>query len=238
MLRRPLILTLALLASIPVTGLLQGCSSSGKAAGIRQVDDLISRIERVHLESELSRERIKSVMDSLRGVVTMDQEADVVETFAAFTAAIAASEQQSNKLRSAIGPMKSSADAVFARWTQDLGDFSSAEMRRRSTERMDETRARYDAIVASVGPAVTNFEIFNSGLRDLSLFLGHDLNTQAVQSVGGEVQVLADDAITLNTKLVATLEACREYVRAAAPTGTAVVDRTAKQTEAGEAKPK
>lgn len=223
MLRRPLICTLALLASLPVTGLLQGCSSPGKAAGIRQVDDLLSRIERVYLESELSRESIKAVMDNLRAVVTLDPETDVAATFAAFTSAIEGSEQQSQKLRASIAPMKASAEAVFERWSQDLGDFSSVEMRRRSTERMDATRARYDAIVSSTAPTITSFEIFNAGLNDLSLFLGHDLNTQAIQSVGLEVQALADDAIDLNEKLIKSLEACREYVRAAAPTGTLTV---------------
>lgn len=221
--RRPLLTLLSCFLALPVLGAAVGCSTSGKAAGIKQVDDLLGRIERVHLECELARERAKATMDGLRSVVLLDKTEDVVAIFASLELAIRASEDQGYKLRAAIGPMKASAEAVFERWTQDLGEFSSVDMRRRSTERMDETRARYDQIVATAGPAVTSYEVFNAGLRDLALFLGHDLNTGALQSIGPEVEVIADDALALNDKLQACLAACREYVRAAAPSGTATI---------------
>ena len=224
MLRRPLLTVLTALLALPALGLVTGCQSSGKAVGIRQVDDLLGRIERVHLEAELSRERAHSVMDGLRAVVAIESAEDVVETFATFSEALKDSEEQSYRLRAAIGPMKASADAVFERWSADLAEFSSVEMRRRSQARMDDTRARYEAIVAAVGPAVTSYEVLNSGLRDLSLFLGHDLNTTAIQTVGREVQILVDDAMDLNQKLQGVLVSCRDYVRAAAPAGTVETD--------------
>lgn len=224
--RRPLLLTARTAGLVSLLTLFASCSSLPSVFqkkpsddGLVQVDDLLTRIEKVHVESVLAKERSQAAMDALRVMVATDFGGDPAASLNDLMASIDASEKQANELRKAVGPMKKAADVVFEEWTADLEDFTSEKLRRRSLNRLEATRERYEAIVAAVEPAMSSYDAFNTGLHDHALFLSHDFNSGAVSMIEGEVRALATQGQDLTVKLDACLVAAQAYVRATALRG-------------------
>ncbi len=205
---------------------LTGCSTVGgmfgggkKEAGPGQVDDLLTRIERVHIECELSNQRIDDAMRALDALIAHDFTGDPVLAFNAFTSTVKASEKQSAKLAAAVGPMKSAADPFFEQWAGNLSSFASMDMRLRSQTRLENTLARYEAILAAVEPAQSAYQQFNAGLKDHILFLGHDFNAASVNAISAEIDTLSLSAEDLQRRFSESLDAAEAYVHSAALPG-------------------
>lgn len=220
------------LLALPACSSLRTMFSSGfglgSEAGLSDVDDLLDSVERVHVESVLSQERLMDALVALQSVVTPDFEGDALTTFALFADAVDGSEAQAEQLREVIEPMKDTADEVFESWEDEMGEFTSERMRKHSEERLAETRDRYDAIVEAADPAIATYDRINGVLRDLVLFLEYDFNAAAVAEVEREVQEMMAMAVELDEHLQAIQAAAREYVGAAALRGQDSLSRTAR----------
>jgi hypothetical protein len=191
------------------------CSSPSKhSASLKQADDIVGRVERVHVECELSRDAVREAIGWLHAIVTGDYEGDPVTAYAGFMQALESSEKHAEALRGYVGPMRHAAQPFFDRWSTDLNAFTNAGMRRRSQARLTEARKRYDAVVAAVEPVQTGFDAFNLGLRDVALFLSHDFN--AAPGLKKDARVLTRMSEDVQRGLETTRMAAQAYVQAAA----------------------
>lgn len=213
-------------AVLPVA-LLAACGMlGGSAGGPTKVRDLVEWVERVHVEAELARDEARKALAALGALAAARFEGDPVEAYAALVRAVEASERQAARLRETVEPMKEAAAPVFEQWAADLERFASARLRQRSRQRLTEARRRFEAVVDRVDPALATLEELNRGLRDHVLFLGHDLNADALAAVSSEVRALEDLGRGLDEELEEGLRAARAYVEraslpVAAPPGAA-----------------
>ncbi|MGQ0614484.1 MAG: DUF2959 family protein [Planctomycetaceae bacterium] len=208
--------TLALLATAGACAFVSGGSSKKKAQGPTEVENLVAAIERVYVDTEVTRDTVRSAMAALKALASADFANDAVPAYAAYLEVVDRSEKQAQALRGSVQPMKRAAGPVFARWEEDLHAFTSAEMRIRSQNRLEETRSRYEAIVAAVDPAERGFDDFNRGLRDHALFLSHDFNPTSLAEIQEGVKGLERLAADLDRRLDLTLRTTRVYIDAAA----------------------
>lgn len=208
----------ALLAAAAPCALLGGCSvfSTETKTSLNQVDQLLSSVETVQVESTVSKERSRAALELLEKLARPDFAGDAAQTYSNFVAAIDASEQQALKLSECVEPMKESAEAVFQQWTADLEAIGNTRLRAQSHVRMAETRARYDAVLTAAATAQVTYDAFNADLRDHALFLGHDYNSGAVSAIASEVTALGERSKDLDQRLDACDAAARRYVEAAA----------------------
>ena len=208
----------SIVAVLPGLFSLGGCAFNAKSDGLRKVDDLLVRIERVHVEAVLSKDTVLKGMQSLVMLVNPG-DAGVEVAYVSFRTAIDASMAQADELRNNVAPMRKAADSFFEKWEDGLEEFTSERMRERSGRRLEETRSRYAKIVAAVEPAQIALDGFNANLNDLALFLEHDFNVAAVAEVQGDVQTLAQEATQLGHLLDAVRESSQQYVASAALVG-------------------
>ena len=180
------------------------------------VDDFLVRIERVHVETELSREGVRDALDLLLELADPQTQSDPVQAFERFEAAIDEAEDRQDDLQKAVKTMRKQADPFFDGWATDLMAFTNTEMRLRSQERLLGTKQRYEAIEASLEPVETSYEACLSLLRDVSLFLENDLNASSVAAIETEIRYLTSQAAELDADLQSCLSACRDYVENAA----------------------
>jgi len=205
-----------LAALLLLTGL-AGCGIfSEKRSGPAQAGDLVGSIERVYVESEVSKDKILEAIATLEAIASSEFRRDAVAAHAALLQAIEHSEKQAKKLRENVEPMKDAAGPFFKQWSSDLDAFASKELRNRSEARLEATRERYAAVVAAVDPMQAAYDEFNKGLRDHALFLSHDFNPAAIAAIQGDVERLSSQAKELDAKLGACLDAARAYVDASA----------------------
>jgi hypothetical protein len=205
-----------------LASLLAGCSGL-KSLGIRQssgleaVDELLGEIEQVQVDAAVSKERAQGAMEALRALVGPEYRGDAAQGHAALLKAIEESEAQAEALQDDVRPLRKTGESVFARWTEDLESFGNLAMRQRSQERLEETRRRYDAVLAAAVSAQLAYDAYNGDLGDHALFLENDFNTSAVQLVAAELEGLKSRGKELGKRLDALVAACQAYVEYSAP---------------------
>ena len=188
-------------------------------AGPSQVDDLLTQIERVHVECELSKQRVREAQETLAAIAAPDFGGDPLVAYEQFEKAIETSEDQAKSLRARVAPMRRAAEPFFDQWAADLSSFGNPAMRQRSQQRLDETRERYERIVAAVTPAQSALDAFNMSLNDCALFLGNDFNAGSVAAIANEIEAIEGLGRELEGRFDASLAACEKYIRAAALRG-------------------
>jgi len=190
-----------------------------RRAGINGLEGLHSWIERVHVDTELSKESAGAALDALLEMVSPDFSGDPINAYSDYVAAIDACDEQAARLGSDIERMKRSADVIFEAWAVDLESFASTDMRVRSHERMDKTKERYRDLVLKVEPAHGDLVAFNNTLRDHAIFLGHDFNVGAISSIEPELRKLGLMASDLAKQLQASLDSAEAYLELSALPG-------------------
>ncbi len=204
--------------------------------GPSQVDDLLARIEAVQVQCETADKASREAVASLHALVSPEFQGDPLSAYQELLDAIDNSRKQAKQLQDAVQPMKRSAGPFFAQWEADLSAFSNPDMRQRSQARLERTRARYEAIVRSVDPAMVTFDTFNANLRDHALYLENDFNSNSVASLRGSVRIATEQAAQLDAYLTATMNASEQYVQKAALRGQMEMTRTPAESDAPEPK--
>lgn len=194
-------------------------SDSGEDAGFIQVDDLLGRAERVHVDCELAGQRVSEAIESLMVLVGPEFRGDPALAYNDFVLAIESSEETERVLNEDYGPMQGSANGVFNAWHKDLEAFNSEVMRQHSEKRMSASRVRYTAIETAIDPTLPLYAEFNSALRDQALYLGNDFSADSIAVIEKELRDLSVRAKKLTTAFEAATLACQEFVRKGALRG-------------------
>ena len=196
---------------------LSACASSTKQnTGLGQVNDLLGRIERVHVETQLSQEAMRAALTKLHVIIKPGFRGDPLVGYSEFLAAFKHSEEREQQLLASSSQMKDAAEPFFTRWLRDLKGYSSPDMRLRSRARLTQTRERFEAIVAVLEPTLFEYHQVNTMLRDHALFLGHDFNPSAVADIRDQVQAVTAMATQLDQRFEDCFAAARDYADATA----------------------
>lgn len=215
MIRRNFARPVAIILPI-LLGLSACASTSEQSASVRGVDDLLASIERVQVDVTVAKEKAHGALRALTQLVAPGFTGDAAKAYAGVRAEIEESEKQTQALHRSLTPMSDAAESVFQRWASDLEAFGNTRMRQRSQTRLDETRARYQALRTSSQSALLSFDSFNADLRDQALFLGSDLNASAIAAILPDVRELHKQATELDARADLCASAARAYVESAA----------------------
>jgi hypothetical protein len=197
-----------------VIGLAACAGKTKKSESLSQVDDLLARVERVHVETVVSKETAHTALGSLHALVAPKFNGDPTAAHGELMTGIDRSETQARTLRSAVEPMGHTADRVFERWTTDLQAIGNSKLRQRSQTRLEETRSRYNEVVVAAKAAQIAYDAFNADLRDHALFLGSDFNSSAVDEIRPEVHALTQRIKELDERFDACSAAAQAYIQA------------------------
>jgi len=208
-----LVLAAAALSSCGTLATL-GIKQSG---GLEQVDKLLSHVERVQVESAVSKQRAKEALEQLRSMIAPEFRGDAAEAHEALVTAVDESVDQAEELQDSVRPLEKRGKKVFAEWTENLEDFGNIAMRQRSQERLEETRGHHDAVIKACMSAQLAYDGFNGDLADHALFLEHDFNAASVAVVSQEFDGLKSRGKELARRLDAVALACEEFIRFSAP---------------------
>ncbi len=199
--------------------MLSGCASGASQQNAPvQVEELVSWIERVHVEAERSRQAIGDSFDRLSKLASGNfAKESAAVSYARFVQSIDAADEQARRFRETVAPMVAAGEPVFREWQKSAAAFTSERMRQISELRYAVTKERYDAITKAVVPAQTQFDAYVKALRDHATFLAHDLNASALDDIQDEVKIVATNARDLDRLMESSLAASRAYVENAAP---------------------
>ena len=114
-----------------ITDSIGGLFGSDGDGGPGQVNELVGKIERVYVESEVSKEKMQAAVDALRSVAEGNFEGDPSTAYTALLEAVELSEEQATKLRDNYEPMGEAAMPFFASMGSKLSKTASGRDRPR-----------------------------------------------------------------------------------------------------------
>lgn len=169
---------------------LTACDTAYMAAmekvGYAKRDILSSRVKSARNAQEDAKKEIQSALDQF-GKVVGYQGGDLEATYKKLNSELERSEDSAEAVRKRIKDVESVADSLFAEWKTELGQYSSADLRRKSEEKLTQTKARYNEMLGAMKKAEQRIDPVLKPLRDQVLYLKHNLNARALAAIKGEL---------------------------------------------------
>jgi septation ring formation regulator EzrA len=154
--------------------------------GYAKRDILSSRVKSARDAQEDAKQEIQSTLEQFGKVVSYEG-GDLESTYKKLSGELETSEDSATAVRKRISDVESVADALFSEWERELGQYSSADLRRKSQAKLTQTKGRYREMLAAMKRAEQRIEPVLKPLRDQVLYLKHNLNARALTAIKGEL---------------------------------------------------
>jgi len=191
-----------------LTLLIGGCSktyySTMEKMGFHKRDILVDRVENARDSQADAQKKFKSALEQFGSVVQL-RNTDLKKAYDKMESEYNRSQKAAEKVSKRIDDVESVADALFDEWQDELKLFKSAELRRSSKEQLRETKTHYQEMLASMHAAEESMAPVLQTFHDNVLFLKHNLNAQAIGSLGSEFSSLKTDIDELIEKMNAAI---------------------------------
>lgn len=178
----------ALLSFLPLS--LSSCDKAYMATmekmGYAKRDILSSRVKSARDAQEDAKQEIQTTLEQFGKVVAYEG-GDLEATYKKLNGELENSEDSAKAVRKKISDVESVADALFSEWEQELGQYSNADLRRKSQAKLTQTKSRYRDMLAAMKRAEQRIEPVLKPLRDQVLYLKHNLNARALSAIKGEL---------------------------------------------------
>ena len=165
---------------------LAGCES-GATSGQKNVDNLTKAINRLGDSVTKGKAELEAMLTAYDKVIN-NEDGDLLTPFKAFHSGLDRVEKARVDIQKRGADAEGAADAFFAHWQQDLQKFQSEDMKKRSQDRLDKTRARFKEIDQAADEASAAYQPLMATLGDHDLYLSNDLNQEAVKTLSKDAK--------------------------------------------------
>lgn len=154
--------------------------------GYAKRDLLSSRVKSARDAQAEAKKDIQSALDQF-GQVVAYQGGDLEATYKKLKSELQNSEDSAETVRNRIEAVENVADSLFSEWKTELSQYSNANLRRKSEEKLTQTKTRYNEMLAAMKRAEQRIDPVLKPLRDQVLYLKHNLNARALAAMKGEL---------------------------------------------------
>jgi len=192
-----------------------GCSTAYYGAmekvGIHKRDILVDRVEDARDAQSEAQEQFKSALEQFGEVIKIEN-TDLKKAYEKLNAEYEDSEKAANKVSDRIDKVESVADDLFEEWEEELKLYKSADLRRSSKQKLQNTKTRYREMLASMHRAEKSMTPILRTFRDNVLFLKHNLNAQAIGSLRAEFSTLKGEIDGLMKSMNGGIQTSNKFI--------------------------
>ncbi len=197
---------------------LSGCASTGIALresfGQAKREQLVSRVEEARTEQGQAKEQFASALDEFQALTEHDG-GNLERLYRKLDKELGKSKKQAGDVSKKIKDVENVANSLFREWQTELGQYSSADLRRTAERQLVESRNRYDDLLAAMKRAEASMQPVLTALGDQVLFLKHNLNASAIASLESSVLPrLEADIARLIAEMEASIAEADEFIDA------------------------
>jgi hypothetical protein len=179
-----------------VLAIVAGCVSKSYDKGSATAAALQASADAVAQSST----RVNDVLAALNNL-TFKSQGDLRNQYDAFVSAAKNLDNANLNLDAKVVQMRDAA-AVFAdNWTNQIAAIASADLRQRSTERMNEVTAKLKDVESNYGGVKNSFKPFTADIRDIQTYLGTDLTAGGLNTIKDIVAKTKVDAVPLRDSI-------------------------------------
>ncbi|MBL37917.1 MAG: DNA repair protein [Xanthomonadales bacterium] len=182
-----------------------------EAVGIEKRGILEARVEAASEAQDEAGEQFETTLERFRSVVEFDG-GDLERAYRRLNREYERSVDRAGAVSQRIEAVESVAEDLFAEWEEELERYSSADLRARSRELLEATRTRYASMVRAMRRAERTIDPVLQAFEDQVLFLKHNLNSMAVESIRGELGEIEAETEALLTAMRDSIEEADRFI--------------------------
>ncbi len=193
---------------------LSGCGIFVRSSP-RQAANFVSRVEESRHGLQDAKEQIQRAIDAANAIG--QTEGDLHPGLQRLSRDVEQSDEKVEEFRKRLASMHKVSDGFFTNWAAELDKYQTEEFRKRSEARLEKTQSRYNQVLTTMRQADGTFEPLLAKLRDLVLFLNHNLNAEGLASIKNSVGALIPEATTLYTVIDAAIREADGFTTSMGP---------------------
>ncbi len=186
--------------------------SAMEKVGIHKRDLMVDRVKGAQNSQKKAKEEFKSALEQFRSVVNF-KGGNLEKQYNKLAGVLEDCESRAKDVRDRIDSIENVSDALFREWKAELGQYTNAELRRSSEQKLRETRMRYEELIAAMKRAESRMDPVLNVLRDQVLYLKHNLNAQAVASLKDELATVETNVERLVKDMEAAIGEADAFIR-------------------------
>jgi hypothetical protein len=194
---------------------LSGCSSAYYSAmekvGIHKRDIMVDRVVEAKESQQEAQAQFKSALEEMSALINFDG-GELEAQYHVIQDQYEDSKEAADLVSSRIEKIEDVSDALFEEWQDEIGQISSASLKRKSTSKLKETKRRYNTLIRSMRKAESKMAPVLTALKDNSLFLKHNLNANAIGALQGEMVSIKKDVSALINEMNAAIEQSQKFI--------------------------
>ncbi|MEZ9042221.1 MULTISPECIES: DUF2959 domain-containing protein [unclassified Vibrio] len=175
---------------------LTGCQSAYYSAmeqvGYHKRDIMVDRVEDAKESQQDAQEEFTSALEALSSLTNFSG-GDLEDMYNQINDKYQDSEKAAQNVSDRIAAIEDVSDALFEEWQSELDLYTSDSLRRSSEQKLRETKLSYQTMLSAMKRAEKKMDPVLNTLRDNTLYLKHNLNASAVDSLQGEFMSLEKD---------------------------------------------
>lgn len=195
---------------------ISGCQSAYYSAmekvGVHKRDILVDRVEDARDAQDEAQEQFLNALDQFRSVVNFEG-GELEAAYSKLQKEYDRSEAAAEEVRDHIRKVEHVALALFDEWEEELGQYSSQNLRAESARALAETKTRYKQLRASLKRAESRMQPVLSALLDNTLYLKHNLNARAIGSLKGEFAGIKADIDRLVADMQRSIQQSDQFIK-------------------------
>lgn len=206
----------AFLAVLSLIALLTSCQKTYytmlERAGVEKRELLSSRVQRAKESQAEAQEEFRDALEKFQAV-TGHGGGDLEDRYERLRDAYERSREQASEVSDRIDKIESVADALFEEWEDELSEYDDASLRRRSAERLHNTRGEVSRLLVVMHRAEKSLDPVLEKLEDRVLYLKHDLNAAALAGLDAKLPELQSDVDRLVREMQASIAEADRFMR-------------------------
>ncbi|WOD10609.1 DUF2959 domain-containing protein [Halopseudomonas laoshanensis] len=179
---------------------LAGCQSAYYNAmekvGVHKRDIMVDRVESVQDAQTDAKEQFESALAEFRSIIQIKDQ-DLAARYDRLNGEYEDSKAAAKSVTQRIDAVEDVSEALFDEWEDEIELYSSANIKRQSAAKLSQTRQQYKGLIRSMRSAESRMEPVLRVFQDQVLFLKHNLNARAIDSLQGELGTIETDVAQL-----------------------------------------
>jgi len=202
---------------IIIAMLLGGCQSAYygtmEKLGYEKRDLLVDNVQDARKAQEAAKKQFETALDQFI-TVTNFEGGDLEKQYRKLKGEYEDSDARAKDVHKRIAEVEQVAGDLFTEWEKELGQYKSAELRRTSQRQLQDTRSRYQKLIASLKRAEKKLDPVLAAFNDRVLFLKHNLNARAIASLRTNRAAIEADIGALIADMNKSIAEADQFIKA------------------------
>jgi hypothetical protein len=194
---------------------LAGCKSAyygtWEKLGWAKRDILVDRVKDAKEDQEAAKKQFRSALEQFQAVTNF-QGGDLEAKYKKLNKEYEACESRANDVRKQIKSVDTVAQDLFKEWQKELNEYTNADLKQSSEQKLRDTRQRYDQMFAAMKNAEVKMDPVLSTFKTQVLYLKHNLNAAAIASLQTQVTGIQGDVEKLISDMEASIKEADAFI--------------------------